>query len=249
MADAFIVGLLNTLLVSAIGIVLATILGFVVGIARLSKNWMVAKVAMVYVEMVRNIPLLLQLLFWYIAVLDAAAAAAQLRSRCGAGFYLNSRGLFMPRPLCGAGHVSILVALRHRHRRHASSFAVWAKAQQEQTGRQYPVGLVTPGLVFGLPVLIWIVLALIGANPITFEVPEKGTFNLQRRHADPAGVRGAAARPRHLHRGLHRRGRPRRHPRGLEGPDGGGRFPRPARRARRCASSSSRRPCASSFRR
>ena len=96
--DAFIVGLLNTLLVSAIGIVLATFLGFTVGIARLSKNWMVAKVAMVYVETLRNIPLLLQLLFWYIAVLGPLP---QPRNSLGfgAGFFLNSRGLFMPRPL------------------------------------------------------------------------------------------------------------------------------------------------------
>ncbi len=68
---AFWVGLLNTLLVASIGIVLATILGFIVGIARLSKNWLVRKIAAIYVELIRNTPLLLQLLFWYNAVLKA----------------------------------------------------------------------------------------------------------------------------------------------------------------------------------
>ena len=67
--EAFLVGLLNTLLVSAIGVVLATFLGFTMGVARLSKNWIVAKLAMVYVEAIRNVPLLLQLFFWYNAVL------------------------------------------------------------------------------------------------------------------------------------------------------------------------------------
>src|ERR1041384_2906238 len=68
---AFWVGLLNTLLVAALGIVLATILGFIIGIARLSKNWLVARMAGFYVEIIRNVPLLLQLLFWYNAVLNA----------------------------------------------------------------------------------------------------------------------------------------------------------------------------------
>ena len=96
--DAFIVGLLNTLLVSAIGIFFTTILGFVIGIARLSKNWMVAKVAMVYVEVLRNIPLLVQLLFWYIAVLGTLPQPRN-SLEMGAGFYLNSRGLFMAKPI------------------------------------------------------------------------------------------------------------------------------------------------------
>ncbi|WP_210483347.1 amino acid ABC transporter permease [Microvirga antarctica] len=175
--DAFIVGLLNTLLVSAIGIVLATFLGFTVGIARLSKNWMVAKVAMVYVELLRNIPLLLQLLFWYIAVLGPLPQPRDSIGM-GAGFFLNSRGLFMPRPLyasdawvMGAALVIGIVG--------TIIFRTWAKKQQESTGRQYPLGLVTIGLVLGLPILAWLALAVVGANPISFEMPQKGTFNLR----------------------------------------------------------------------
>nr|WP_245411034.1 amino acid ABC transporter permease [Microvirga flavescens] len=175
--DAFIVGLLNTLIVSAIGIVFATILGFTIGIARLSTNWMVAKVAMVYVELLRNIPLLLQLLFWYIAVLGPLPQPRD-SFQLGAGFFLNSRGLFMPRPVYGADIWAVVAA-----------FAIgivgtvlfrrYAKRQQEATGRQYRVGFVSLALIIGLPVATWIVLALASVNPVSFDMPQKGTFNLR----------------------------------------------------------------------
>ena len=148
--DAFIVGLLNTLLVSAIGIVLN--LPRIPGRHRaLSKNWMVAKVAMVYVEVLRNIPLLLQLLFWYIAVLGPLPQPRDSLG-FGAGFFLNSRGLFMPRPLY-AGDAWIIGAALVIGLVGTVVFRRWAKKQQEQTGRQYPVGKVTLALVLGLPLL------------------------------------------------------------------------------------------------
>jgi len=175
--DAFLVGLLNTLVVSAIGIVFATILGFIIGIARLSSNWMVAKVAMVYVELLRNIPLLLQLLFWYIAVLGPLPQPRN-SLEMGAGFFLNSRGLFMPRPLFASDISAVLVALVVGAVA-ALLFRRWAKKQQEATGRQYRVGRVTLALVLGLPLVTWLVLALTATNPITFDMPRKGTFNLQ----------------------------------------------------------------------
>jgi len=175
--DAFIVGLLNTLIVAAIGIVLATFLGFLVGIARLSTNWMVAKTAMVYVEVVRNIPLLLQLLFWYNAVLTPLPQPRN-SLEMGAGIFINSRGLFMPRPLFAGDAWAILAAFLIGLVG-SIVFYRYAKVQQAATGKQYPVGFFTLGAVVGLPVLVWIVLALAGANPITFDVPEKGTFNLR----------------------------------------------------------------------
>ncbi|MGO4704205.1 amino acid ABC transporter permease [Microvirga sp. 2MCAF38] len=175
--DAFIVGLLNTLIVSAIGIVLTTILGFAVGIARLSSNWMVAKVAMVYVELLRNIPLLLQLLFWYIAVLGPLPQPRDSYS-IGTGFFLNSRGFFMPRPIYAADSWAIPVALAIGIIG-TILFRRWAKKQQVATGRQYPVGIVTLVLVLGLPIVTWAVLSLLNANPVSFDLPQKGTFNLR----------------------------------------------------------------------
>src|SRR3984957_7975224 len=94
---AFWVGLLNTLLVAGIGIVFATILGFVIGIGRLSRNWLVARLAGGYVELIRNIPLLLQLLFWYNAVLKSLPELRGSVTLPG-GSLLNNRGLFLPRP-------------------------------------------------------------------------------------------------------------------------------------------------------
>jgi general L-amino acid transport system permease protein len=175
--DAFIVGLLNTLVVSVIGIFFATILGFIIGIARLSSNWMVAKVSMVYVEVIRNIPLLLQLLFWYNAVLTPLPQPRN-SIEMGAGFFLNSRGLFMARPLLASEVWAVLAALAIGIVG-SLAFRHWARRQQAQTGRQYPVGLTALSLVVGLPVLTWAALALSGANPISFEMPEKGTFNLR----------------------------------------------------------------------
>ncbi|MEZ0170424.1 amino acid ABC transporter permease [Microvirga sp. TS319] len=174
--DAFLVGLLNTLIVSAIGIFFTTILGFLIGIARLSTNWMVAKVAMVYVEALRNVPLLVQLLFWYIAVLGPLPQPRN-SLEMGAGFFLNSRGFFMPRPVYAADAWAIPAVLAIGLVG-AFVYRRWAKTQQEKTGRQSPVGLVTLGLVVGLPVVTWIVLTLAGANPIGFDLPKKGTFNL-----------------------------------------------------------------------
>lgn len=174
--DAFIVGLLNTLLVASIGIVLATILGFIVGIARLANNWLVRKVATVYVEVIRNLPLLLQLLFWYNAVLTALPQARN-SVNLGGGFFLNVRGLTMPRPVIGANAGTVVIALAIgivltlviRH---------WAKKRQAATGQQFPIGLTALGLIIGLPGLVWAVFAATGANPIAFDVAQQGRFNL-----------------------------------------------------------------------
>ena len=107
---AFWVGLLNTLLVAGLGIVFATVIGFTVGIARLSKNFLVERLATSYVELIRNVPLLLQLLFWYNAVLKALPEMSMSLMLPG-GIILNNRGLFTPRPLFADGwHIVALVA-------------------------------------------------------------------------------------------------------------------------------------------
>ncbi|MGE4167888.1 MAG: amino acid ABC transporter permease [Xanthobacteraceae bacterium] len=168
---AFWVGLLNTLLVGAMGIVIATILGFTIGISRLSKNWLLAKVATGYVETIRNIPLLLQLLFWYNAVLKALPDIRD--SHRFFGSYLNNRGLFVPEPLSDPGfgwvEIAILIGIAA-----AGGFYYWARKRQMATGQQAPVALVTLGLVVGLPLLVFLVLGM----PLHFDAPQVGRFNI-----------------------------------------------------------------------
>ena len=129
---AFWVGLLNTLLVAAIGIVFATALGFTIGIARLSRNWLVAHLAGGYVELIRNVPLLLQLLFWYNSVLKALPLVRGSVPLPG-GSLLNNRGLFLPRPEFAAGFGYVVVALLLGL---VASLVlrVWARRRQDRTG-------------------------------------------------------------------------------------------------------------------
>jgi general L-amino acid transport system permease protein len=169
---AFWVGLLNTLLVAGVGIVFATIIGFVVGISRLSRNWLVAKVAAGYVEIIRNLPLLLQLLFWYNAVLKALP---DIRDSLvlGGGLYLNNRGLFLPEPVFKAGFGAVLIALL-AGLAGAVVFYIWARKRQERTGQQAPVFWVALALVVGLPLAAYI----LSGRPLEFEFPQAGRFNI-----------------------------------------------------------------------
>jgi general L-amino acid transport system permease protein len=170
---AFWVGLLNTLLVASLGIVLATILGFLIGIARLSRNFLVARIATGYVELVRNIPLLLQLFFWYNAVLKALPSVRNSLNLLGGGL-LNNRGLFLPRPEFGAGFEFVLVAFGVGVIA-AIAFRYWAKRRQERTGAQAPIFAVALSLLVGLPLL-----ALLAAGlPVSFTYPQIGRFNIR----------------------------------------------------------------------
>src|SRR4051812_41470141 len=164
---AFWVGLLNTLLVAILGVIFATILGFIVGIARLSKNWLLSKVATGYVELIRNIPLLLQLLFWYNAVLKALPDIRDSFSFIG-GSFLNNRGLFLAQPQFKSGfgyvEIALLIGLVG-----SIVFARWARKRQMATGQQAPVLWVSLALVIGLPLLVCAVMGF----PVEFEYPEK----------------------------------------------------------------------------
>jgi general L-amino acid transport system permease protein len=170
---AFWVGLLNTLLVAAIGIVLATIVGFLMGIARLSKNFLMAKLSAGYVEIVRNVPLLLQLLFWYNAVLKALPDLRDSWTVFG-NVYLNNRGFFAPYPIFSGG-IELVAAAFVIGVIGAIAYARWAKKRQEATGQQSPVGLVALGLIVGLPIVAF----FIAGMPATLEYPEKGRFNIR----------------------------------------------------------------------
>jgi general L-amino acid transport system permease protein len=169
---AFWVGLLNTLLVAGLGIVFATILGFLIGIGRLSNNWLVGKVCTGYVETIRNIPLLLQLLFWYNAVLKALP---DIRDSVLLPFhiFLNNRGLVLPAPIAQSG-ARVMLTLIAAGIVAAIVFHYWAKRRQEQTGAQAPVFLVGLALVV-VPAAIYVLFA---GFPFTFDLPQRGRFNL-----------------------------------------------------------------------
>jgi general L-amino acid transport system permease protein len=155
-ARAFLVGLLNTLLVSAIGIVLATVLGFAVGFARLSPNWLLARIAGAYVEVLRNVPLLLQIFFWYFAVLRALPAP-RASMALGDIAFLNNRGLYLAWPTADAGWALAGFVV-------ATALAVWCY----RTGRTRRGGAAVAGALAALGWLVfgagWDRPALIGFN-------------------------------------------------------------------------------------
>jgi general L-amino acid transport system permease protein len=169
---AFWVGLLNTLLVSFLGIILATIIGFTIGVLQLSKNVLVSKLARGYVEVIRNLPLLLQLLFWYNAVLKALPVLRDSISIPG-GMFLNNRGLFLPKPIFAPGFEAVPVALMLGIAG-AIGFRIWARRRQASTGQQAPVFTIGALLILVPPLLA---LALTGF-PVTFDFPEMGRFNI-----------------------------------------------------------------------
>ncbi len=171
--QAFWVGLLNTLLVAVICIPLATLLGFALGVARLSPNWLLSRCALVYTSVLRNTPLLLLLLFWYNAVLKSLPAPRQSIS-VGDVVFLNNRGLYLPMPIptdraawfAGA----ILTALVM-----AGGFRAWARRRRERTGAQAPVAAVVVGLVIGLPLMV----SGAAGAPFAFDIAKLSGFNLK----------------------------------------------------------------------
>jgi general L-amino acid transport system permease protein len=170
---AIVVGILNTLLIAFCGVITATIIGFVVGVMRLSKNWLVSKVAEIYIEIVRNVPLLIQMFIWYKVVLAALPSPRNAWSIWDT-FFLSNRGITIPKFLWGDGAwligmaviaaIACIVFLRK-----------WAHKRQEETGAQFPVFLTSLGLLLGLPLLVYLMLG----SPLEFEFAEQGKFNLK----------------------------------------------------------------------
>ncbi|EMK3672638.1 amino acid ABC transporter permease [Vibrio parahaemolyticus] len=169
----FIVGLLNTALVSVLGIILATAIGFTMGVARLSTNWLVSRLAAVYIETFRNIPLLLQIFFWYFAVLQALPSARQSLS-LGEAIFLNVRGLYFPAPVFNEGS-GVVIAAFVIGLIATISISIWATNKQRLTGQQTPMGRIGLGLLVGLPLLVYFVSGM----PISLEYPELKGFNFK----------------------------------------------------------------------
>lgn len=168
---AFVVALLNTLLVSVISVVLATILGFLIGIARLSSNWLVAHLSQAYIEIVRNIPMLLQLFFWYFAVLRTLPSTRESFS-LGETVFLNIRGLYVPAPIPAEGFaaflsIGILATI--------AAF-VWVRVMLKRrlaTGHSFPAVKMA---LLGVP-LVWAIAFFALGKPVTWDIPVLGGFN------------------------------------------------------------------------
>jgi general L-amino acid transport system permease protein len=166
------VGILNTLSVAAVGIVTATILGLLVGVGRLSHNWLIRKLATVYVEAFRNIPLLVIIFFWYKGVINALPNVRD-SIEMPLGMVLNNRGFYFPAPVFGEGSIWIFAAL-------VAGIIIsivysrWAKARQMATGQRPPVFWAVPVLILLPPIMVFFAL---GA-PLTFDVPVAGKFNI-----------------------------------------------------------------------
>jgi len=167
----FFVGLINTLVVAIIGIFFATVIGFIVALGRLSPNWLLSRISGAYVELIRNLPLLFQILFWYLAVLAALPNPRQSISLFGS-FFLSNRGFVIPTPIANAGlepfAFAVLIAI-------AASLLLgrYARRQLFESGRLITVWPYVVGLLIGLP----LVTALVFGAPVTFEIPELKGFN------------------------------------------------------------------------
>jgi general L-amino acid transport system permease protein len=169
--DAFYVGLLNTLIVSGIGIVFASMIGLVVGVARLSKNYIISKLAMAYIEFFRNIPILLQILFWYNVVLAALPSPRQSIAM-GADIFLNNRGIYIPKPILESGFIFVTISF-------VLAIGVvfflrrWALKRFEETGQDFPLLLTSIGVLIIMPLITF----LASGAPVSFDLPALRGFN------------------------------------------------------------------------
>jgi len=171
----FLVGLVNTIIVAFVGCVLALLLGFIIGIARLSSNFLVRKIATFYIELFRNVPLLLQILFWYSAVLKPLPGPRQLHSAGDSVYFsINNRGLIFAEPVGQPGMEWVWYAL-------IAAIVVawlvkkWASARQVMTGEQFPTFTVSLGLIVGLPLLTYLFMG----RPMEFVPAEMSRFALR----------------------------------------------------------------------
>jgi general L-amino acid transport system permease protein len=170
-ARAFLVGVLNTFFVSFWAIVLSTIIGFLAGVSRLSSNWLLAKLAWLYVEVTRNVPLLLQVFFWYFAVLKPLPGPRQSFALLGR-VYLNNRGLMFPKPVPEDGFGWVAAALLAAVL--LSLLVVWLAARrQDRTGERIPALRICCGLILGMPTVVF----LLADRPLHFDHPVLQGFN------------------------------------------------------------------------
>ena len=170
--DVYFVGVLNTLLVSFCGCIAATILGFLVGIIRLSSNWLLVRVAYIYVEFTRNVPLLLQIILWYSILIQLPRVKQSLEFLDT--FFISNRGIYSPRPVFENGFSYVFIAFILAL---VSSFFLrrWAKKRQDETGKQFPVVTSAFGMIIFVPLLLYFILG----SPLSFDYPALKGFNFK----------------------------------------------------------------------
>ena len=169
---ALSVGALNTILVAVMGVAAATLIGFVTGVLRLSNNFLVSRIVAVWVEFTRNVPVLLQIIFWWLFMLALPKVRQSLS--IGDTVFLNNRGARLPSPILEDGSAIVLATVLAGV---VATVAVrlWAKKRQDATGRIFPVGWAGLGLIVGLPLAVYFILG----QPLTFDLPVQKRFNLQ----------------------------------------------------------------------
>ncbi|NQY53683.1 MAG: amino acid ABC transporter permease [Campylobacteraceae bacterium] len=169
----FVVGILNTLLVSVIALVFTTIIGLLVGIGRLSANWLISKLCMVYVEIFRNIPILLQILFWYNIVLAALPSPRQSIVYFDS-FFINNRGFILPKPILESNFIfvfaAILIAIVS-----VIYLVKWSKKRHDETGEEFPIVKVSLAILILSPLFVY----FISGQPVNAEYPYLKGFNFK----------------------------------------------------------------------
>jgi len=168
---AILVGGLNTILVAILGIVAATILGFTCGVLRLSSNFLVRSTVASYVEFTRNVPVLLQIIFWWVVLLTLPRVVESIS--LGEFIFLNNRGIRLPSPILGPGSEYVLIGILASIAG-AVSFIKWSQKDFEKTGKQRPNYTICLAMIILIPTIVY----LTQDTSITFEVPKRGRFNL-----------------------------------------------------------------------
>jgi general L-amino acid transport system permease protein len=170
---ALLVGALNTIKVAFVGIVVTILLGTIIGVARLSTNWLVAKLSAIYIEVMQDLPLLLQLVFWYAIFYESLPPPSE--ALCpGAGIYLCKRGVAFTIPEAHPAHLFMLFAFLGAC---VAAYFIrrWARKRQERTGQYFPVFRVSLALLIGLPFIVW----LAAGSPMKMNAPKLTVFNFE----------------------------------------------------------------------
>lgn len=170
---AGVVGLLNTGLVAITGCIFATILGFILGVLRLSSNWLINRIVYCYIEFTRNVPVLVQILLWHGVIVSTLPGVRQALSPTE-GVFLSNRGFYVPKPVFEDGFMLVIIAFLAAIAGMVV-FSRWAKKHQEATGQIYPVFSIGVAAIIGLPLIAF----FIAGMPLAFEMPELKGFNFQ----------------------------------------------------------------------